>query len=129
MKNGIFEFCVSTILDRRKLEEYAVRGRGAATEGRAWKTAQILLEKAKKAGEKMPVIFSDAAYNADHLLVWAILQKIEIEDDRTSIQFNEVERVRWNHHRTELKLRSTGDRIADNFIRPYAICLTPPFLK
>lgn len=129
MKDGLFDFCVSTILDRRRLEEFALKGRGTATEGRAWKGAKVLLEAAEKAGEKMPVIFSDAAYNSENLLLWAVLQKIEIDGEQTTVQFTDVKRIPGRHHRTDLKLRSTGKEIARHFIRPYAICHTPPFLK
>lgn len=129
MKNGTFEFCVSTILDRRRLEEFALKERGSATEGRAWKTAKRLLDKSRELGQQMPIIFSDAAYNAENLLLWGLLQKIEIDGERTTVQFNNVKRIPGKHHRQELILRSTAESIAPNFIRPYAICRTPPFLK
>jgi hypothetical protein len=129
MKNGLYDYCVSTILDRRRLEEFALKGRGSATEKRLWKSAKILLDNATNAGEKMAVIFSDAAYNSENLLLWAVLQKIAIDGDRTNIQFTDVKRIPGRHHRTELKLKSTGKQIAPHFIRPYAICHTPPFLK
>ncbi len=131
MKAGLYEFCVSTILDRRRLEEYALKGRGTATEGRAWKPAQVLWQRARDAHEKMPVIFSDAAYNAENLLLWGVLQEIDIDGkgDRTAIRFSDLNRIPGNHHRTELIVRSSGKSIAPQFIRPCAICRTPPFLK
>ncbi len=129
MKAGLYEFCISTILDRHRLEEFALKGRGNATEGRPWKTAQVLFVKAKESGEKMPVIFSDAAYNSESLLLWGILQKIEIDGNRTALQFNNVKRIPGKHHRRDLILKSSGKSIAPHFIRPYAICLTPAFLE
>jgi hypothetical protein len=129
MEGKLYEFCVSTILDRHRLEEFALKGRGSATEGRAWKTALLLLQKSRHVGAHMPVILSDAAYNAENLLLWGLLQKIEIDGERTIVQFNAVKRIPGKHHRTELILRSSGKSIAPQFIRPYAICRTPGFLK
>lgn len=80
------------------------------------------MDAAYKAGEKMAVIFSDAAYNSENLLLWGVLQKIEIDGERTNIQFTDVKRIPGRRHRTELKLKSTGKEIAPNFIRPHAIC-------
>jgi hypothetical protein len=122
------EFCVSTIVDRRRLEEFALKGHGEITERRAWKTAKRLFDELEN-GARMPVIFSDAAHNSENLLLWAILQEIKVRGAQTSYRFNNAKRIPGNHHRTELKLRSTGKRIAENFIRPYSICATPPFLK
>jgi hypothetical protein len=129
MEGKLYEFCISTILDRHRLEEFALKGRGSATEGRAWKTAHLLLQKSRDIGAQMPVILSDAAYNAESLLLWGLLQKIEIDGERTTVQFNGVKRIPGKHRRTELILRSSGKSIAPHFIRPYAICRTPGFLK
>jgi hypothetical protein len=122
------DFCVSTIIDRRRLEEFALKGQGKVTERRAWITAKRLFDELND-GVRMPVIFSDAAFNAENLLLWALLKEIRIEGNQTSFSFNGAKRIPGNHHRTDLKLRSTGKPIAENFIRPYSICETPPFLK
>ena len=129
MKNGLYDFCVSTIVDRHRLEEFALKGSGSITERRAWKTAKRLLDEAHKQEKDMPVIFSDAAHNSEHLLLWGILKKIDIRGDQTTVQFNDAQRVRGNHGRQELTLRSKGRSIKPNYIRPYAICETPLFLE
>jgi len=129
MAAELYEFSISTILEGRRLEEIALKGRGKISEGRAWKTGKRLLEESRKLPAGMPVIFSDAAYNTERLLLWGILRKIEIDGDRTTFQFSDVKRIRGNHHRQELILRSSGRAVAPKFIRPYAICRTPGFLK
>lgn len=128
MKHRLHEFCISTIVERRRLEEFALKGRGKFTEGREWKTGELLFEESRKTGTGLPVILSDAAYNSERLLLWGILQKIEIDGDRTTVQLSDIQRIRGNHGRQELTLRSSGKLIKPNFIRPYAICRTPEFL-
>jgi hypothetical protein len=129
MAKDLFNFCISTILDQRKLEQFALKGRGQATEGLPWKTGRELFTQAQDAGADMPVIFSDAAHNTETLLLWAILREISIDGDQTTFRFTDAKRIPGNHHRTELVLRSSGREIAPNYIRPYAICRTPPFIK
>ena len=129
MKHDLCEFCISTIVERRRLEDFALKGRGKFTEGREWKTGKRLFEESRKAGTSLPVILSDAAYNSERLLLWGILQKIEMHDDQTIVQLSDIQRIRGNHGRQELTLRSSGKLIKPNFIRPYAICHTPKFLK
>jgi hypothetical protein len=79
--------------------------------------------------EDRKAIVSDAAFNSENLLLWALLQEIKISGNQTTYRFNGVQRISGKHRRTELKLRSTGKQIAERFIRPYSICETPPFLK
>jgi hypothetical protein len=129
MAKPLYDFCISTILDERKLEQIALRGRGEATEGSTWKTGRELFRQAQEANAEMPVIFSDAAHNTETLLLWALLRSVEITGERTTFHFSDAKRIPGNHHRTELILRSSGKEIARDYIRPYAICRTPPFLK
>jgi hypothetical protein len=129
MPRDLFKFCISTIVERRRLEEFALKGRAKFTERRAWKTATLLFEQSRKAGACLPVILSDAAYNSERLLLWGVLQKLRVDGDHTTVHLTDVQRVRGSHGREELTLRSSGKAIKPNFIRPYAICETPEFLK
>jgi hypothetical protein len=54
MRNGLAEYCVSTLVDRKRLGEFALTGRGKFSEQREWKTAQALLEQARRDGTKVP---------------------------------------------------------------------------
>jgi hypothetical protein len=129
MNGGLYKFCISTIVDGRKLRNFASKGSGHVSEARVWKTGQALFHDAHGIDSEMPVIFSDAGYNTEKLLLWAILRQIESNGNGTSFKFDNVKKIRGKHERQELILRSTGKRIAAKFIRPYAICLTPDFLE
>lgn len=59
----LYGLCVSTIVERRRLEDFALKGRGKFEEKRAWKTAQHLFDQATSEDQKVPVILSDAAFN------------------------------------------------------------------
>ncbi len=128
MKHRLYTFCISTIVEGKKLNEFASKGSGRVTERSPWKTGKMLFLDSCKIGTEMPVIFSNAAYNAEDLLYWAILEKIEIEGQSTTFQFNNMKKIRGNHLRGKLILRSKRRPIAPNYIRPYAICQTPEFL-
>jgi hypothetical protein len=128
-ETALYNFCVSTLVDRKRLGEFALTGRGKFTEVREWKTVASLFEEARKNGERFPVILSDAAYNSEPLLLWGVLHKLEIKGGSTTVQLTDVQRVRGKRGRQDLVLRDTGKKIKANFIRPYAICRTPDFLK
>ncbi|HVN64555.1 MAG TPA: hypothetical protein VMT58_07945 [Candidatus Binataceae bacterium] len=76
----------------------------------------------------MPVLFSDAAHDTETLLFWAILRKIDLDGRKTTFHFDNVKGIRGKHARQELILRTSRKPIADQYIRPYAICFTPEFL-
>lgn len=128
-ETALYNFCVSTLVDRKRLGEFALTGRGKFTEAREWKTVEALLGEARKTGERFPVILSDAAYNSEPLLLWGVLHKLEIKAGSSTIQLRDVQRVRGKHGRQDLVLRDTGKNIKAHFIRPYAICETPEFLR
>jgi hypothetical protein len=129
VKNGLYEFCVSTIVEKRRLKDFYWEGRGKIKEEKPWTQAKSLLDEAKKNDERMPVIFSDAAHDSETLLCWAILEDIEIKGQSTECRFGDVRRIGPKHGRQELVVRDTGKNIKPNFIRPYAICRTPEFLE
>jgi hypothetical protein len=78
---------------------------------------------------KCLVILSDAAYNSEPLLLWGVLHKLEIRGKLSTVQLTDIQRVRGKHGRQDLILRETAKNIRPNFIKPYAICQTPEFLK
>jgi hypothetical protein len=129
MPRDLFKFCISTIVERRRLEQFALKSSANFTERRAWKTAKLLYEQSRKAGASLPVILSDAAYDSEQLLLWGVLQKLTVDGDHTTVHLTGIQRVHGSHGRQELTLRSSGKAIKPNFIRPYAISETPEFLK
>jgi hypothetical protein len=90
--------------------------------------AQRLLGDARESKCDMPIVFGDAL-ECRRLLYWAVLTDIKIDEERgeTEYSFKQVRPLR-DHFNRELVLRSTGKKIAEGFIRNYAICFTPDFL-
>ena len=129
MNGGLYKFCISTIVDGRKLRNFASKGSGHVSEARVWKTGQALFHDAHGIDSEMPVIFSDAGYNTEKLLLWAILRQIESNGNGTSFKFDNVKKIRGKHERQELILRSTGKRIAAKFIRPMQSASRPTSLS
>lgn len=129
MRDGLYKFCISTIVEGKKLKQFAAPGWGEVSEGKPRKTGKVLFLDACEIGARMPVILSDAAYNTENLLFWATLRRVDIEDMRTTLRFDNIETIRGKHRRRELVLKSSGRNIAPHYIRPYAICFTPDFLE
>ena len=86
--------------------------------------------EAKKHGQRMPVIFASADVT-DKLLYYAVLSNLVIDEasSTTSYQFNHLQPVKGDFLLSSLRLRSTNRPLSDNYIRPYAICHTPSFIR
>jgi hypothetical protein len=128
VSTGLYEFCVSTIVEMDQLKEFYWEGSGRIAEGKPWTQAKALLDEARENHVRMPVIFSDAAQDSETLLCWAVIEDISIKDQTTECRFSSVRRFRKNHGRQDLVLKETREHIKPMFIRPYAICRTPDFL-
>jgi hypothetical protein len=122
------QHCIYTIVHCDDLAA-AARKRGAAPfhEKKAWVTGLALWRKAQKAGEEMAVLLGDAT-DCSKLVYWGLLTGVEVDSTGTTFTVDRLRQFRESHTPQELKLRSTGKRIAENYIRPYAICVTPAFL-
>jgi hypothetical protein len=129
MGGGLFKFCVSTIIGKEDIKKFLSQGDGGFTENKAWKTAKTLLLESQQIGARMPLILSDAAHDSEKLLCWATLRKIELDGDKTTVEFDAVKKIKGTRGRTDLMLRRTRRPIEPMFIRPYAICVTPDFLE
>jgi hypothetical protein len=123
------EHCIYTIVHINQLAKAAREG-GPTTfpESRAWVTGQQLWQQARAAGLGFPVLFGDAT-DCSRLEYWGLLTGVEIKDKATSYIVDRVRPLPGSHTPQELVLRRTGEHIAPNFIRPYAICRTPAFLS
>ena len=123
-------FCVYTIVNRDQLDRIVVEGTPLTRrESRVWKTADEILRQATAVGEPLPILFADAARDCSQLLYWGVLQKIELGADWTEYTVDRLRTLPGRHATQELVLRSTGKPIAPGFIRPYAICHVPEFIK
>jgi hypothetical protein len=126
---SLSRYAVYTTIAVERLET-ASHGDGASeplSERRRWVSAKALLDEADAGGEDVPIVFSDSR-DCSALVRWAVLREIRIGPDViTTFRFARLAPMR-GHSPQELVLRSSGKHIAPGFIRPYAICRTPPFL-
>ena len=124
-----FKFSIYTIAHPDKLAKAARSSRAIVfSEAKVWKTGCALWSKADAQGKTMPVVFGDAT-NCERLLYWGILTKQpEIEGKTTSYSVKALRKIK-GHSPQDLRLKSSGKKIATNFRRPYAIVETPPFLE
>jgi hypothetical protein len=123
------KYCVYTIIDGKEL----VRHRSqpfSDTQARLWVTAHKLWQQGTSANESMPIVLGDAT-DCSRLLYWGFLTDLQIDrrDATTTFAVDLLRKIKGTHSPQELRLRSSGKTIASNFIRPYAICLTPQFIK
>lgn len=127
--NNLSRFCIYTIVESRKLDEIHKNGGTAKLpEGKPWTNAKQLLAQARRDGLWMPVIFA-AAENTENLIYYAEITKIALRHSATTYFFTNLTPIDGSFPKTLLTLKSTGKRIHQNFIKPYAICHTPTFLK
>ncbi|BFU90670.1 MAG: hypothetical protein NTAFB01_18570 [Nitrospira sp.] len=122
-------FCIYTIVQSGKLDEIHKNGGTAKlTEGKPWTNAKQLLAKAHRDKLWMPIIFA-AAEDTKDLIYYAEITKIALRHDATTYFFTNLTPIDGCFPKTRLTLKSKGKRIRSNFIKPYAICRTPAFLK
>lgn len=129
MTNTLADTCVYTILHPDKLAE-ATRLRGPSTfvVGQRMVTAATLFEGARAAGQKVAVLFGDATY-CSQLVYRGLLMAIDVGESDTHYTVFPVRPLRPVRSTQDLVLESTGKRVAEGFIRPYAIVRTPKFLR
>jgi hypothetical protein len=121
--------CVYTIAHVDKLRGIANGdGRGTLTEAKPWTSGLKLLERANEEGVDLPILFADAT-DCSRLLFWAVLTKIDITPDGTRYRFERLRPLPRNRSPQDLVLLSSGRPIAPGYIRPYALCETPDFLR
>jgi hypothetical protein len=126
MRTEFTDFCIYTIKHSDDLD----KGRsGTFHENRAWVAGKRLLEEAKRAKQVLPVVFCPAE-GTKYLYAWAVLRKIDITEDGTNYTFEKLKLFRNPPPlKTTMKKKSDRKPLHRNFIRPYAICVTPAFLK
>ncbi len=124
--SNLTEFCVYTIVAIDKLRKDAKSHCELSyKEKRPWVTAKRLWDS-RADGESMPVLLGDAT-DCSNLCYWGILTDIKLTDQGTTYKVDRLRKLP-KHKPQDLTLKSKRTRIATNFIRPYAICLTPKFL-
>lgn len=126
---ALSELCVYTIVDPVVLAEAARHVQVfQRSEGKSWATAEKLWRDAVQLGDDFPVLLGDAA-DCSRLEYWGILRSLNITSAGTEYMLDCVRRLPRLRSPQDLVLRNTGKNIAPGFIRPYAVCRTPAFLK
>ena len=121
------DLCIYTIKHSDDLREaLAAGGCGTYSERKRWVRAKRLLEDAKRAGERLPVIFAPAE-ETFHLFAWAVLDEV-VPGETSTYTFSELRLFDPQPYKTTLKKASDGEPLDEWFIRPYAICRTPDYL-
>ncbi|CAN5197791.1 hypothetical protein BH09MYX1_BH09MYX1_51630 [soil metagenome] len=122
------EHAIYTILAETTLDELAKRsGDIDLRETKRWVTGKRLFDAAKRVGNEMAVIYADAAYDCSKLVYWGRLTHLEVSATGTSYTVTDLRPIR-RHRAQELVLESTGQTIAEGYLRPYAIVETPSFV-
>ncbi|KAF5432109.1 hypothetical protein C5S39_04360 [Candidatus Methanophagaceae archaeon] len=132
-KHRFSKQCVYTLRKRDNLEFiYRSSGTGTFRENKNWKIGYSLFMDAKERQEKMPILFS-AAEESSGLIYYALLESITINKEhgiyRTTYSFSHLTPLSDTKPRSSLVLLSTGKPLSNNYIRPYAVCRTPDWLK
>lgn len=121
----LYEQCVYTT--RGVSELHRLRTTGAPLiEGKWWAEGQRMLARAQRQGKRLPVVFSDGAEGA-RLVGWALVDSIERDGDGTAVHFSEWRPI--HGPRTQELIKTDREPIAEGYIRPYALCLTPWFIQ
>lgn len=129
-RRDISEYCVYTILHTQKLDDiFQAGGASKEEEKKAWKEGQRLFLEARKNGEQMPVLFG-AADTGSGLIYCAFLTDVEVDEEySTKYEFAQLTKLENNPPLSSLKLKSTNRPLSRDYIRPYAICHTPSFVR
>ncbi len=81
----------------------------------------------------MPIVFG-AAERDSGIVYWglptfAVIRKSEEHGWLTEFKVTELKPAPGEPPKSTLTLLSSGKQLSDKYIRPYAICLTPDFVK
>lgn len=126
----ISRISIYTIVHPDKLAAAATKAEASSfRERKPWITGRRLWREAEASGAAIHVLFGDAT-DCSRLVYWGVLTKVLVDKKTKTTQYfvKQVRKLKNGHTPQELVLSSSGKRIAPNFIYPYAICRTPPFL-
>lgn len=121
------DLCIYTIKHSNDLRATITKGgRDTYTERKNWARAKQLLDSAKRAGQRLPILFAPAE-ETFHLFAWALLDEV-VPGETTTYSFSELRLFTEQLLKTTLLKARDGEPLAEWFIRPYAICHTPSYL-
>jgi len=129
MKSELSPFTVYTIRRAQDLDRCAKRGTGEFTEHKRWVGALGLLDQAKRAGTRLPIIFADAGNTTDTLMYYGFISNLDVSRNTTTYRFTELRPIGSKRQKSSLVLRSTGKALSDDFIRNLAYVHTPAYIR
>ncbi|MBI5365980.1 MAG: hypothetical protein HZA54_02990 [Planctomycetes bacterium] len=120
---------VYTILHPDHLHGLAATGKPATLRVRKrWVKAHENFLKARAAGLDVAVLYADAANDCSKLLYWGKVTELNIDAHGSAYTVSELRPIRGRRTQ-ELVLSGTGARIAEGYLRDYAVILTPGFIE
>lgn len=127
----ISKFCVYTLREKTVLDAVGEGGSAEFTENRKWVDGARQFRQAQAEGQRMAIVFSDAAYGGG-LNYYAFLTNVEVLAETpagpTRYAFHDLRHIRGNYPLSYL-IKKNGDApLSDNYIRPYVVCYTPKFI-
>lgn len=127
---GLSVHCINMALNSRELREQAhAGGQQRLIDHRNWVTGRQLLAEARRADERMPILFSSLEEHGN-LIYWAVIDDITIDDGTgTKCSYSDLREITPVRQRSELRLRKSKRQLSNNFARSHAICYTPEFLS
>jgi hypothetical protein len=122
------DLCIYTIKHSDDLRASLAKGGcDTYTERKIWARAKQLLDSAKHSGQRLPILFAPAEGTL-RLFAWALLDQV-VPGETSTYSFSELRLFVEPPLKTTLRKASDGEPLAEWFIRPYAICHTPPNLE
>jgi hypothetical protein len=128
MPGALSTFCIYTIARPDKLAAARKEAASYFEEHHCWTTGCRLWHEADADDLDMAIVFGDAT-NCSRLIYWGILTNVIPGEGEAHYRVKSMRKFRGMHSPQELVLRSTGETIAPGFIRPYAICRKPSYLR
>ncbi len=133
MTTQLSEFSIYTLLHADDLRRIHEAGAAAErSEKKPWISGARLFSEATRDGRRLPILFGDAAF-IEGVIYYAFLTDVRVMGDRnegpTQYAFERLTPVNPPVLKRELTLRSSGQPLSDNYIRPYAIVHTPAFAR
>jgi hypothetical protein len=119
--------CIYTIRHSDELlAAYSQGGSSTWTENKRWTQAQRLLEEGQ--GD-VPIVFAPAE-GTRRLFAWALLDRVKARSS-TEYSFSAMRFFPEGRRplKTSLHKAHGGQPLSADFIRPYAICITPDYLR
>lgn len=127
-RRAIFDKSIYTIAHNDTLDEFIKSGKKFRhEEKKLWVTGKKWFDEAGWAKKRVAVIFADAT-ECSKLMCWGLIEKLDISERRTVCIVDKLRRTPRGLKTQKLHLVSTGKRINEGFIRPYALVQTPEFV-